>query len=118
MKETTIFLTGMRFYAYHGCFEEEQKIGTQFTVDVTLTYDAEAAVAGDDVEKSVNYQLVYKTIQQVMDEPRHLIETVAEHIIRDIKRDFPQVQRATVKVCKLNPPLDGKTEYVAVQMEG
>jgi len=23
-----------------------------------------------------------------------------------------------VKVCKLNPPLDGKTEYVAVQMEG
>ena len=84
MKETTIFLTGMRFYAYHGCFEEEQKIGTHFTVDVTLTYDAEAAVAGDDVEKSVNYQLVYKTIQQVMDEPRHLIETVADHIIRDI----------------------------------
>jgi hypothetical protein len=24
----------------------------------------------------------------------------------------------TVKLCKLNPPLDGKTEYVAVQMEG
>ena len=118
MKETTIFLTGMRFYAYHGCFEEEQKIGTHFTVDVTLTYDAEAAVADDNVENSVNYQLVYKTIQRVMDEPRHLIETVADHIIRDIKRDFPQVQRVTVKVCKLNPPLDGKTEYVAVQMEG
>lgn len=118
MKETTIFLTGMRFYAYHGCFEEEQKIGTHFTVDVTLTYDAEAAVADDNVENSVNYQLVYKTIQRVMGEPRHLIETVADHIIRDIKRDFPQVQRVTVKVCKLNPPLDGKTEYVAVQMEG
>lgn len=108
----------MRFYAYHGCFEEEQKIGTHFTVDVTLTYDAEAAVADDNVENSVNYQLVYKTIQRVMDEPQHLIETVADHIIRDIKRDFPQVQRMTVKVCKLNPPLDGKTEYVAVQMEG
>ena len=115
---TTIFLTGMKFYAYHGCFEEEQKIGTHFIVDVTLTYDAKAAVAEDDVEKSVNYQLVYKTIQRVMDEPRHLIETVADRIIRDIKRDFPQVQHATVKVCKLNPPLDGKTEYVAVQMEG
>lgn len=115
---TTIFLTGMRFYAYHGCFEEEQKIGTHFIADVTLTYDAEAAVAGDDVEKSVNYQLVYKTIQRVMDEPRHLIETVADHIVREIKRDFPQVQKVTVKLCKLNPPLDGKTEYVAVQMEG
>ncbi len=118
MKETTIQLTGMRFYAYHGCFEEEQKIGTHFIVDVTLTYDAEAAIAGDDVEKSVNYLLVYRTIQRVMNEPKHLIETVADLIVREIKSDFPQVQHVTVKVCKLNPPLDGKTEYVAVQMEG
>jgi dihydroneopterin aldolase len=53
-----------------------------------------------------------------MDEPKHLIETVADHIVREIKREFPQVQKVTVKLCKLNPPLDGKTEYVAVQMEG
>ena len=118
MKETTIQLSGMRFYAYHGCFEEEQKIGTHFLVDVILTYDAEAAIANDDVEKSVNYLLVYRTIQKVMNEPKHLIETVADHIVREIKSDFPQVQHVTVKLCKLNPPLDGKTEYVAVQMEG
>ena len=118
MKETTIQLAGMRFYAFHGCFEEEQKIGTHFIVDVTLTYDAEAAIDNDDVEKSVNYLLVYRTIQKVMNEPRHLIETVADHIVREIKSDFPQVQHVTVKLCKLNPPLDGKTEYVAVQMEG
>lgn len=118
MKNATILLTGMRFYAYHGCFEEEQKIGTHFVVDVALTYNAEAAVTNDDVEQSVNYQLVYKTIRKVMDTPQHLIETVADHIIREIKRDFPQVLKVTVKLCKLNPPLDGKTEYVAVQMEG
>ena len=118
MRNVTIFLTGMRFYAYHGCFEEEQKIGTHFVVDVALTYDVEAAIAGDDVEQSVNYQLVYKTIRKVMDTPQHLIETVADHIIREIKSDFPQVLKLTVKLCKLNPPLDGKTEYVAVQMEG
>ena len=115
---TTLFLTGMKFYAYHGCFEEEQVVGTHFMLDVALTYDAEAAVADDDVEKSVNYPLVYKTIQRVMDEPKHLIETVADSIIREVKRDFPQVTRVTVKLCKLNPPLEGKTEYVAVQMEG
>ena len=118
MKNTTIYLKGMQFYAYHGCFEEEQQIGTHFTVDVTLVYDAEAAVSDDDVEKSVNYQLVYKTIQKVMKVPQHLIETVADHIIHEIKQDFPQIQKVTVKLCKLNPPLAGKTEYVAVQMEG
>ena len=118
MKNVTIFLTGMRFYAYHGCFEEEQKVGTHFVVDVTLTYDAEAAITGDDVEQSVNYQLVYKTIRKVMGKPQHLIETVADHIIHEIKCDFPQVLKVMVKLCKINPPLDGKTEYVAVQMEG
>jgi len=115
---TTLYLTGMKFYAFHGCFEEEQKIGTHFVADVSLTYDASAAIADDDVEKSVNYPLVYKTIQRVMDEPKHLIETAADSIIREVKRDFPQVTRVTVKLCKLNPPLEGKTEYVAVQMEG
>ena len=118
MKETTIQLIGMRFYAHHGCFEEEQKIGTHFVVDVALTYDAEVAVKDDDVEKSVNYPLVYNTIQRVMEEPKHLIETVADGIIREIRHDFPQVTHVSVKVCKLNPPLEGKTEYVAVQMEG
>lgn len=118
MNITTIYLKDMRFYAFHGCFEEEQRIGTHFTVDLRLTYDAEAAIADDDVEKSVNYQLVYKAIQEVMNEPRHLIETVADRIIRKIKQDFPQVQKVVVKLCKLNPPLDGKTEYVAVEMEG
>ena len=118
MNITTIYLKDMRFYAFHGCFEEEQHIGTHFTLDVRLTYDAEVAIANDDVEKSVNYQLVYKTIQKVMNEPRHLIETVADRIIHDIKQDFPQVERVAVKLCKLNPPLDGKTEYVAVEMEG
>jgi len=118
MKKCTISLQKMSFYAYHGCFEEEQQIGTHFTVDVTLTYDAEEAVSSDDVEKSVNYQKVYKTIQRVMNVPQHLIETVADHIILNIKREFPSVLFVTAKVCKLNPPLDGKTEYVAVQMEG
>lgn len=118
MKYTTIYLTGMKFYAFHGCFEEEQHIGTHFTVDVSLTYDAEAAIQEDDVDKSINYQLVYKTIQQVMNKSQHLIETVADHIIRDIKQDFPAVKTVRAKVCKMNPPLDGKTEYVAVEMEG
>lgn len=118
MKNATIHLTGMKFYAFHGCFEEEQHIGTHFTVDVSLVYDAEAAVKEDDVEKSVNYQLVYKTIQQVMEKPQHLIETVADQIIANIRRDFPAVTHVRAKVCKMNPPLDGKTEYVAVEMEG
>ena len=39
-----IFLEGLEFYAYHGCFSEEQVIGTWFNVDAVLWGDFEKAV--------------------------------------------------------------------------
>jgi dihydroneopterin aldolase len=32
----TITLNDMKFYAHHGCFDEERLIGTRFLVDVEL----------------------------------------------------------------------------------
>lgn len=116
MKITTIYISGMEFYAYHGCFDEEQSIGTRFLVDISLSYDVESAVLDDDVDNAINYQMVYKTIQEVMNKPKHLIETVADGIIKNVKKDFPSVTCVEVTVKKLNPPLDGKTEFVAVKM--
>ena len=73
-------------------------------------------VIGEEIAKSWSVTIDVVTI--LGKDVVGLIETVADHIIREIKGAFPQVQHVTVKVCKLNPPLDGKTEYVAVQMEG
>lgn len=116
MKMTTINIYGMEFYAYHGCFEEEQSIGTRFLVDLSLSYDAEKAVLDDNVENAINYQMVYKAIQDVMNKPKHLIETVADGIIKNVKKNFPSITYIEVIVKKLNPPLDGKTEFVSVKM--
>ena len=113
----TITLNNMHFYAYHGCFEEEQKIGTRFSVDLTLEYDGTKAAATDNVEDAVNYALVYQTVKKEMMIPSHLLENVATRIIRAVKADFPAVQWVKVKVCKLNPPLGGQLDYVAVEAE-
>lgn len=114
--EAKIILSGMRFYGYHGCFEEESIIGTNFTVDVILVYDAEQAAHTDDVRKTVDYQFVYQTVNNVMARPVHLLETLAKAIIEEIKHHFPQVHQVTVKICKNNPPLGGQLDYVAVEM--
>lgn len=114
---TTIYLSGMKFYAYHGCFAEEQKVGTRFIVDLSLLCDTSQAVQTDDVRDAVNYVAVYQTIERVMNQPVHLLETVAHKIIHEVKADFPMVEQVKVKVCKLNPPLDGQTDFVAVEME-
>ncbi len=111
-----ITLSGMKFYGYHGCFDEERIVGTRFIVDLSLTCDATKAVETDKVEDAVNYVAVYQTIEKVMKEPVHLLETLADKILRAVKEEFP-VEHVSVKVCKLNPPLDGQTDYVAVSAE-
>lgn len=118
MKKATITVSGIKFYSYHGCFDEEQRIGANFIVDARIVYDAERAVENDDVEQSVNYQLVYYTIQEIMRNPTHLLETVANNIITSIKERFPEVLNVSVTVKKVNPPLENKTDFVAVEMEG
>ena len=41
----------MQFYAHHGCYDLEQKVGTYFTVSMRLKYDATEAIETDDVTK-------------------------------------------------------------------
>ncbi len=111
-----ITISGMKFYAFHGCFEEERVVGTNFIVDLSLTCDASKAVQTDQVEDAVNYVAVYQTVERVMKEPVHLLETLATKIICSVKAEFP-VSHVAVKVCKLNPPLNGQTDYVSVCAE-
>ncbi len=33
---STISIEGMEFFAYHGCFKEEQVIGTKFSIDLFM----------------------------------------------------------------------------------
>lgn len=113
----TITISGMQFYGYHGCFEEEQTIGTRFVVDLALTCDASRAAATDSIEDAVDYVAVYKVVEKVMSEPTHLLETLADRIIQSVRQAFPSISQIRVKVCKLNPPLDVKTDFVSVEMD-
>ena len=49
--------------------------------------------------------------------PSKLLEHLARRILNRVGRDFANVKYARVKVKKMNPPLGGKIEYVAVELE-
>ncbi len=111
---TTIQLENMEFYARHGCYDLEKKVGNRFSVDVRLTYDASAAATGDDITASVNYLEAYRVVRAEMEIPSDILENVAWRIGRALKRSFPAICRLTVKVSKIAPPLGGKVEKVSV----
>ena len=52
-----------------------------------------------------------------MEVPSHLLEHVADRIGSAVLDGFPGVERLTVKVTKLNPPLGGRMEGVALTID-
>lgn len=112
-----ITIKGMRFYANHGCFEEEQTIGTYFMVDMIMTVDTTKAQLSDDINDTVNYLEVYRVVKKEMMKPSHLLEHVANRIGKAVLSGFSGVSELQVTVHKLNPPLGGQMDSVALTLD-
>lgn len=100
-----ITVSGIEVYARHGVLDIEKKVGNDFRVDVTLGFDATAAMDYDDIDATVNYALVIDIVRGVMNEPCELIERAARRVIDALVDAFPMVTSGTVTVAKLHPPV-------------
>ena len=109
-----IRLNGMEFYAYHGCYSEEQALGNNFIVDITMDNDMEIASNSDNLCDALNYAEAYELVKQEMLIRSCLLENLSERILNKLFESFPQLNHATVNVSKLNPPVDGKMRSVTV----
>ncbi len=112
-----ISIEGMECFAYHGCFKEEQVIGTKFSIDLFLKVDTTEAEQSDKLKDTVNYQEVYRLVKKEMETKSNLLEHVGRRILNRITKEFPAVNYARIKIRKLNPPLGGKIDFVAVELE-
>jgi len=113
-----ILLEGMEFFAYHGCFHEEQLIGTRFVVDLELEVNTTRAEISDHLEDTINYQTIYGLVRHEMEQKSQLIEHVAHRILQAVKETFPGIGAIQVSVSKVNPPLGGKTKQVSCVLTG
>ncbi len=115
---SVISIEGMEFFAYHGCFKEEQVIGTKFRCDLFLEVDTTKAEQTDNLNDTVNYQEVYQVLKAEMVTKSKLLEHVGRRILERVREKFPQVSHARLKIRKLNPPLGGKMDFVSIELEG
>jgi dihydroneopterin aldolase len=107
----------MKFYAYHGCFSEEQIIGNEFLVDISFEYDTSEAETTDDLQHTIDYQAVYQLIKTEMEIKSKLLENVAHRILYSVKTRFPETENIILKISKLNPPVGGKVEKVSLTLK-
>lgn len=111
-----IEIEGMEFYAYHGCFKEEQVVGNKFIVYARMEYDATRAAKSDSIHDALNYQRAYEMIKEQLQVKSHLLEHVCERILDTLYANFPELLHATVKVSKMNPPMGGQIEKVSLTL--
>lgn len=106
----------MEFYSYHGCFEEERIVGNRFIVDLEMETDMSRACLTDNIGDALNYQTAYDLIKGEMKSKSYLLEHIACRILDALFTNFPQLQKASVKVSKMNPPMGGKIGSVSVEI--
>lgn len=103
-----IALHGAEFFAYHGFYFEEQKLGTCFLVDMEVSFTPIADLSEDTLANTVNYEHLYEIACDEMKQTKKLIDTVAQAILNRIKTKYQFAEKIEVSIKKLNPPLGCK----------
>lgn len=113
---TRIALEGMHFFAYHGYYEEERIVGNQFIIDTFVdvdTFDSK----DDDINDTVNYEVIYDIVKSHMVKKYKLLETIALNISSELKTKFPKITKVKVRVAKIGPQLGGEVDKAVIEYE-
>lgn len=109
-----VTLHGAEFFAKHGFYPEEQLTGNRFLLDIEVEFEPYANMKGDHISDTVNYEQLYAIAEREMEQPRKLLEAVAQSIADQIRADYSFVQNIRVELKKLTPPLKGRVAYSSV----
>ncbi|NBN77537.1 dihydroneopterin aldolase [Microvirga tunisiensis] len=113
-----IFLEDLAFFAYHGLYEEEARLGQRFHVDLACWLDLGPASREDDYALTVCYGTLTRTVETVVTGSRFkLIERLAGAIADAVLAADPRIDRVRVRVHKPGAPLPVASGRASVQIE-
>ena len=110
-----ISIEGIKVYAFHGCLEEEAKIGGHYKIDVQIETDFSKAMNNDSLEDTIDYVWVNKVVQEEMAIRSKLIESVGQRIIKQLKSKNRNA-KYRVLIRKLSPPINGDVDSVSISI--
>ena len=113
-----VILKDIRVYAFHGCMEEEELIGSDYIVNLEVETDMHQPAYSDLLEDAVDYVQLNAIVKEEMLIRSRLLEHIAQRIIDKIFKQFPMVKNVEVKVAKQNPPIGGEVREVCVCIKG
>jgi dihydroneopterin aldolase len=112
-----ITVEGIRVFAFHGHLPEEAVLGGHFIVNVWVEADTDEVEKTDDLNDTVDYVKVIEIVKQQMAVRSNMIEHPTRRIV-DAILPLNKVQKVTVEVEKIQPPIDAVFDKISVTIQG
>ncbi|MBL0358681.1 MAG: dihydroneopterin aldolase [Chitinophagaceae bacterium] len=108
----TIHLHNLKFFAFHGLYEEERKTGNNFEMDVDVVADIPVVIT--KLEHTVDYAVVYQVIESRMKQPTALLETLVHDLAEKIHQHDKRIRSVSITIKKLSAPIKNFNGIVGV----
>lgn len=101
-----IRLEDIRFFSYIGVAEQERTVGNEFSVEVSVEYDA-SMFKREDLSSTISYAEIYDVTKSLMSESWLLLESVAVELADRLCDKWPVISKVKVRITKLSAPITG-----------
>ena len=109
-----IQVNNIKLYAFHGCLDEEAKIGSDYRIDVEVKADLKKSAKTDELIDTVDYVHLNHIVKEDMAIRSKLLEEVAQRILDRFFKELRMIRKAKISVAKINPPIGGNVEEVVI----
>lgn len=68
-----IDVNGIKLYAYHGCMDEESRIGTDYEVNLSIWADLSVPAQSDKLVETVDYVMLNRIVKEEMADRKSVV---------------------------------------------
>ncbi len=116
-KEDILYVKDMRFWGTHGYFQEENKLGQQFGVDIEAKIDMTDMCEKDEFVWEISYVALFKAAKKIVEGEEHkLIQRVAYRIVEEVFATTP-ASKVSVTIKKPGAPIGGIFDHTGCIIE-
>jgi dihydroneopterin aldolase len=112
----SVHLKDVEIHAFHGVYEGEDKIGSNYLINLECKYD-EKDSDFNDINGTINYVELYDIVKNRMQVTTGLLEKICDSIIRHIRHQYPFVREVSLSIYKLHAPIKDFQGNVGVSMK-
>jgi 7,8-dihydroneopterin aldolase/epimerase/oxygenase len=98
-----------------GMYREERKIASSFSIDVDIKINLDMDKLNDNIDNTIDYEVVYKIVTSRMQKSFNLIETAIKDIYDAIIEKYPMIQEVKIKIKKIHPLGGAKVGFAFIE---